>query len=182
MRGQMFSPDGVLRGFAIALSLTGPMAHSAVAASLSPQDLQVLGHALAFVQPRPGAEGTIAIVYSAGASNSRQDAEAIMAAIGKGLPTAGAMLVPRLVDAGSLATTDFDLVIVAAGANSDAVMRAVRARHALCVTADELSVREGVCTMAIRSGARVEIFVNSLAARQAGIGFTTAFRMMVREL
>jgi hypothetical protein len=178
----MFSSGGVLRGLAVALSLTRPTVHPTQAASLSRQDLQVLGHALAFVQPRPGAEGTIAVVYSAGDGNSRQDAEAIMTALGKGLPTAGAMLVPRLVDVGSLATTEFDLVIVAAGANSDAVMRAARGRHALCVTADELSVREGVCTMAIRSGARVEIFVNSLAARQAGIGFATAFRMMVREL
>ena len=92
------------------------------------------------------------------------------------------MLTPRLVDTDELAATAFSLVIVAAGANSEAVARAARAQHVLCVTADQAAVQQGVCTMAIRSTSRVEILLNYQLARASGVSFATAFRMMVHEL
>jgi hypothetical protein len=152
------------------------------AASLSQQDLQVLGNALAFVQPRPVGGGSVAVVYAGRNSPSHQDAEAILAVIGKGLTAGGVVLTPRLVDADELAATEFSLVIVAAGANGEAVTRAARAQRSLCVTADQAAVTQGVCTMAIRSTGRVEILLNHQAALASGIGFATAFRMMVHEL
>jgi hypothetical protein len=152
------------------------------AASLSPQDLQVLGNALAFVQPRPTGEGSVAVVYDGRNSLSRQDAEAILTVIGKSLTASGAVLMPKLVDTDELGVTAFSLVIVATGANSEAVARATSAHHALCVTADQAAVQQGVCTMAIRSTGRVEIMLNYQSARASGIGFATAFRMMVHEL
>jgi hypothetical protein len=155
---------------------------SSLAASLSRQELQVLGTALTFIQPRPVGEGNIAVVYSASNSASRQDAEAIMAEIGSQLNAAGAVLTPRLVEAGALAGTEFSLVVVATGANGETVRDAVRTHHVLCVTADQAAVQDGTCMMAVRPGAHVEIFLNYQAARQAGVGVATAFRMMVREL
>jgi hypothetical protein len=164
------------------MALIGLYVPTSFAASLSSQELQVVGTALAFVQPRPAGKSTIAVVYAAGNSGSRNDAEAVMAAIGSGLPAAGGVLTPKLVEAGSLAITDFGLAVVASGANSETVMNAARARHALCVTGDQAAVQQGICTMAVRSGRHVEIFVNYQAAQQAGIGIATAFRMMVHEL
>jgi hypothetical protein len=152
------------------------------AASLSPQDLQVLGNSLAFVQPRPTGESSVAVVYAGRNSLSHQDAEAILVVMGKSLTAGGAVLTPRLVDTDELAATAFSLVIVAAGANSEAVARAARAQHALCVTADQAAVQQGVCTMAIRSTSRVEILLNYQLARASGVSFATAFRMMVHEL
>jgi hypothetical protein len=170
------------RCIAAACGLSALLGRPGWAVSLSPQDLQVLGNALAFVQPRPASGGSVAVVYAGRNSPSHQDAEDILAMIGKGLTAGGVVLTPRLVDADELATTVFSLVIVATGANSEAVARAARAQHSLCVTADQAAVQQGVCTMAIRSTGRVEILLNHQAAQAAGIGFATAFRMMVREL
>jgi hypothetical protein len=169
-------------GWGIAAAALLELVPSSLAASLSRQELQVLGTALTFIQPKPAGDGTLAVVYSAANSASRQDADAIMAEIGGRLNVSGAVLTPRLVEAGALASTDFSLVIVAAGANSDVVRDAVRAHHVLCVTADQAAVQDGDCMMAVRPGPHVEIFLNYQAARQAGVGVATAFRMMVREL
>ncbi len=181
----MRRPGSGVRGrwcIIVACGLIALLARPGWAASLTPQDLQVLGNALAFVQPRPAGDGSVAVVYDGTNSASHQDAEAILAAIGKSLTAGGVVLTPKLVDADALATSEFSLVIVAAGANSEAVLRAVRAHHALCVTADQAAVQQGVCTMAIRSTGRVEIMLNYQAAQASGIGFATAFRMMVHEL
>jgi hypothetical protein len=151
-------------------------------ASLSAEDLQILAGALAFVQPRPSGDGVVAIVYSGRDGRSRQDAEAILTLIGKNLTANDSVLTPRLVDADELAAAAFNLVIVVPGANSDAVSRAVRSHHALCVTADQAAVRQGLCAMAIRSAGKVEILLNYRAAQDAGVKIATAFRMMVGEL
>ena len=166
---------------AAACTLIAVPSHAGWAASLSAQDLQVLGNALAFVQPRPTGDGLLAIVYDRQNSLSRQDAEAILTIIGKSLTASGAVFTPRLVDIDELAAT-FSLVIVAMGANSEAVARTVAAHHALCVTADQAAVQQGVCTMAIRTTERVEITLNYRVAQAAGVSFGTAFRVMVREL
>lgn len=104
-----------------------------------------------------------------------------MTALGKGLLVGGAILTPKLVDAAVLGSTDFGLAIIAANANGEAVAQSVDARHALCVTADRPAVQRGLCTVAINSAGRVDIFLNSRVAQRAGITFATAFRMMVHE-
>ena len=165
-------------GFIAALLAASRLA-GAAPPSLSSQDLQILGSALTFVEPRPA--GTLAVVYSATDDVSRQDAAAIMTALGKGLPIGAAILTPKLVDAAVIGSTDFGLAIIAANANDEAVAQSVDARHVLCVTADRPAVQRGLCTVAINSTARVDIFLNNRAAQRAGITFATAFRMMVRE-
>ena len=167
---------------AAACTLIAVLSHAGCAASLSAQDLQVLGNALAFVQPRPTGDGLLAVVYDRQNSLSRQDAEAILTVIGKSLTAGGAVFTPKLVDTDELAATTFSLVIVAMGANSEAVARTVAAHHALCVTADQAAVQQGFCTMAVRTTGRVEITLNYRVAQAAGVSFATAFRMMVREL
>jgi hypothetical protein len=169
-------------GLVAACGLIALLVRPGLAASLSPQDLQVLGSTLAFVQPQPSGEGVVAIAYAGRDSASYQDAAAIAAVIGKSLTSGGAVLTPRLVDVGELASTEFKFVIVAEGANSDAVMQAARAHHALCVTGDRSAVQAGFCTMAVHSTGRVEILLNHQLAQAAGITFATAFRMMVHEL
>lgn len=182
MPGRRLRARGGRYRAAAAFALIALLARPGRSASLSPQDLQVLGNALAFAQPHTSA-GTVAVVYAGRDSASRQDAAEILAAIGPGLKTSGVVLTPRLVAAEELATTEFDLVIVAAGANSEPVLRAARAHHALCVTGDRAAVRDGVCAMAIAStGRRVEILLNSRALQALGVSFATAFRMMVQEL
>ena len=152
------------------------------AASLPPSDIQILGKALAFLDPPLAGDAVVAIVYQAGNLDSRHDAEALAAEIGGSLRVGGAALTPEVVASTALAGSRFALVITALGAASEAVIEAARARHALCVTADLAAVQAGTCTMAIESDRRVEIFINRAAASQAGLSFATAFRIMVHEL
>jgi hypothetical protein len=181
MLGWTLNFRGRRRGLVVVSALLASIAQTACAASLTPQDLQILGSALAFVQPRLTGDGVVAIVYTGKDRASRLDAEAIRAAIGENLSANGILLAPKLVDAAELAGVDFSLVIVAAGANSDAVPSALRMHHALCATADQEAVRQGLCTMAIRSTGKVEILLNYRVAQTSGINLATAFRMMVSE-
>lgn len=142
----------------------------------------MLGKMLAFVQQLPANATTIAVVYASGDAGSRADAERIAAEIGDGFRVGATVLKPRVIDAAALAASDPAVIVTAADANSEAVMGASRARHALCVTGDLAAVRSGTCMIAIQSSPKVGIWLNAHAAGEAGVGFPTAFHMMVREL
>jgi hypothetical protein len=153
----------------------------AAAASLSPQELQILSHAVAFMQP-PLAGGTLAVVYAAGDAASRQDADAIAAEIGKGLQAGNALLPVKVVDVATLANGGFAVAIAASGTTGPSLGAAVGATHVLCITADFAAVQSGLCTMGIISRPRIEIVLNHAAAAAADITFAAAFRMMIREM
>src|SRR6266700_1681104 len=82
-------------GAVICLTWTRP--GSVWAASFAPKDLQVLGRAIAFMQPPPLPDSIIAIAYVAGNATSRQDADAIAALIGGGLQAGRILLRPKVV-------------------------------------------------------------------------------------
>ena len=152
------------------------------AASFAAKDLEVLGRAIAFMQPPLAPDAIVAIAYVAGSADSRRDAEAIAALIGGGLRAGHTVLRPRIVDIGGLEVGGFQVVIAAAGANGAQLNTAARAAHALCVTTDVDAVRGGFCAMAITTEPRVEIIVNHAVAAAAGIEFAAAFRMMIQEM
>jgi hypothetical protein len=153
----------------------------AAAASLSPQELQVLGGAISFMQPPP-AGSAVAVVYAPDHPASRQDADAIAAEMGGGLKAGAAMLAVKVVEASALANGGFVVAIAATDANGPALAAAARAEHVLCVTADLAAVQAGFCTMAISMDPRVQIVLNHAVAAASDIGFAAAFRMMIREM
>lgn len=154
---------------------------AASAASLSAQDVQIIGRAVAFMQPPPGS-GAVAVVYSAADPASRRDAEAIASAIGDGITIDGTRRPGRLVEADALRSGQFAIAIAAAGANGPLLGAAVRAAHVLCVTADLAAVQAGFCAMAVSTGLRVQIVLNHAAAAASDVTFAPAFRMMIREM
>lgn len=160
----------------------GAVPGTGTAASVTAADLGVLAHALVFQEPPVPDKGVIAIAYAAGDPASQRDAAAILAEIGSGLATANGTLRPVLVDTATLASSRFQVLIPAAGAAGPALKRAWQKQHALCVTTDLASVRNGSCIIGIRTAPRVNIILNGEAARQAGIRFATAFLMMINEL
>jgi hypothetical protein len=166
---------------ALALLAWAALGGPAAAASLSARDVQVMGRALAFLQPPP-ASGELAVIYADGNAASKQDAEAIAAELGDGLHVGSAVLRPRLVASTAVAMEGFAVAIAATGANGPPLRAAIDAKRALCVTADLAAVEAGSCTMAIRSEPRVEIVVNHAAAVASGVEFVAAFRMMIREI
>jgi hypothetical protein len=155
---------------------------AAGAASLSVKDLLVLGRAVAFMQPPPGPDAFVGVVYSPGNAASRQDAEAILVTLGAGLHAGKAILRPKLVDIAAVAAGGFQVVIAAAGSTGPELTAAVRQSRTLCVTTDIEAVKAALCTMAIMSEPRVEIVVNHAVSAAAGIEFAAAFRMMIREM
>ena len=167
----------VLAGLTVLLWLT---ARPSVAASLQPQELQILGKALSFLEPPLTGQPSVVIVYASGDADSRRDAEDLAGNLSS-IQLGGHPVTVRVLGSASLAAQEFQLLIAAKGADSGLIIAAAQANHALCVTADPEAVRDGHCTMAIRSARKVDIFVNKDAAAQAGIGFATAFRMMVHE-
>jgi hypothetical protein len=167
---------------AILLLLAVAEPRAGIAASLSPQEVQVLGKALNFVQLPPRSSTTIAVVYASSDAASRADAEQIAAEIGDGFRVGNVVFTPRTIDIAALATIEPAVIVTAAGANGDAVTRASREHQALCVTAELAAVRSGSCIMTIQSNPKVEIVLNTSAARAAGVAFPIAFHMMVREL
>jgi hypothetical protein len=150
------------------------------AASLHLQELQILGKALSFLEPPLTGQSEVAIVYASGDAESLQNAKELAAQL-KMVRLGGVPVVSRVVGSESLGGETFRLIITADGADGKSVIEAALANHALCVTANVDAVRVGQCTMAIRSAGKVEIFVNRQVATQSGIGFATAFRMMVHE-
>lgn len=171
---------GLAAGLAcVACSVAGPP--EAAAATLSPQELLILGHAVAFLQPPPTG-GVVAIVYTAGNPASLQDADSIKGEIGNG-PQAGNVLLPvKEVDAAALANGGFVLAIAAAGTNGPSLAAAIRTARILCVTADLAAVQTGFCTMGIITSPRVEIVLNHAVAAATDITFAAAFLMMIREM
>jgi hypothetical protein len=167
----------LLPAVAVMLAVAPP----AAAASLSAKEMQVLGRALAFLQPPLGG-GSVAVVFAHDDTASQRDAAAIVALLGDGLRFGGSVLRPVLRDSQSLADGGFSVLIAAAGASGEAVLAASRANHALCVTGDLTAVQAGVCTMAIRSEPRVEVVISHAAAAAAGLEFVAAFQLMVREI
>jgi hypothetical protein len=156
-------------------------AQEAVAGTLSAQELQIIGHAITFLQPPP-AGGSVAVVYAAGDAASRRDADAIAAELGSGLPVGNVLLPVKEVEAGMLRQGGFAVAIAAAGADGPLLSAAVRAARILCVTADQAAVQAGFCTMGISTRPRVEIVLNHAAAAASDITFAAAFRMMIDEM
>jgi hypothetical protein len=141
------------RGFArlvVLVLLAGALPSATRAASLSAQEIIVLGKALAFAHLPADATG-VTVVYAAGNAESRADAAQIAEEIGDGFQVNGRLLTPSVVDAAELAASRPAVIITALGASSGAVAGIARTQHALCVTADLAAVRAGLCMMTIRS-------------------------------
>jgi hypothetical protein len=154
---------------------------AALGASLLDKDVQLMIRAIAFLRPRPGDGGIVAIAYEASDPASRQDAEAIAGYFGDGLKAGNAVLFPRLVDGGQLAAGGFVAIITASGANIDLIAAAQHALHVPCLTGDASLVRSGRCVVAVRSEPKVEISVSRMAAANGDVTFASAFLMMVNQ-
>ena len=151
-------------------------------ASLSQKDLQVTAKALAFLDPAPSG-GVVAILYAKGDGASQADANAIAALFGDGLTGGSATFTAMVIDSGALGDgSGFVAVVLATNADAAAAMAASKAHHIPCITASAAAVQSGACTVAIQSDPKVDITVSHAAATSAGVGFSSAFRMLIHEI
>jgi hypothetical protein len=156
--------------------LTQPLA----AAPLSAKDVQIIAKALGFLDPAP-AGGTVAVVYSD--TVSKADADGVLASFGGGLASAGGTITAKAVDAASLGNgSGYIAIILADGVTSDAANAVAKAHRIPCITANLALVQAGGCIMSVQSDPKVSITVNHAAAQAAGIGFASAFAMLIHEI
>ena len=151
------------------------------AASLSAKDVLIIKKVFGFLDP-PLIGGVVAVLYDPGNAASQEDATEIATLFGSGLTTSGT-LKAEAVPASALGHGgSYAAIILAAGVAGDVLAPVVRASRLLCITADLRQVQAGNCILAVRSEPQVDIVLNRQSAASAGIGFATAFRMLVHEL
>jgi len=150
------------------------------AASLSAKDVQVIAKSLGFLDPAPPG-GVIAVVYSSRASKA--DADAVVASFGDGLASSGGTIKARSVDITSIGTgAGYIAIIMSSGVTWNAANIAVMTHGIQCITGNLALVSSAACIMAVQSDPRVSITVNRAAAQAAGIGFASAFTMLIHEI
>jgi hypothetical protein len=155
---------------------------AAVAASLSAKDVHVITKVLGFLDPAPSG-GIVAVVYAGGDAASKGDADAIAALFGGGLPVGGGTVTAKSIDVTTLGDgSGYIAIIVAAGAQGDGAMKAARAHKIPCITASSAMVQGGACLIAVHSEPTVDITMNHAATQAAGIGFDSAFGMLIHEI
>ena len=151
------------------------------AGSLSAKDVQIVTKVLGFLDP-PCLGGVVAVVFAQGSAISEADAVRVAALFGTG-PNAGSAIRAEAVSASALQPDEhYVAVVLAAGLAAESVSSYLRANRVLCVTGDLAQVEAGLCVLSVRSDPRVEIVLNRALAASYGIGFATAFRMLIHEI
>lgn len=163
---------------ALSLAATGASAEA------TRTDFQILARALSFMESPPSGNVRIGIVYSSDDARTRRQAEATAEMLDGGMRVGNISLEAALVaieDAAD-ADVDFFFVLDSFRGELDEIAAASSKRRLPCVTTDIDRVREGACTLGVRSQPKVEILVNRTMAEKTGARFATAFRMMITEI
>ncbi len=155
----------------------------ASAGSVTMQDMQVVGRAISFVEGPKRQPVALVVVFDRAAPASVREMEAVLEVLRQGAEVGGRSFRAVAVEQTQLgATRPGDAVFSTTGVDQRLLLTFVRQSGMPCFTLDTEQVREGACTVAIRSRPSVNISFSSRNASAAGVSFATAFIMMVREL
>lgn len=170
---------------AACLLLLAPRAEAEITAA----DMQVAARALSFVTDPPTGKLRLGIVYAPGNPRSLQQAESLRDLLRGGYRVGTVELQPVLVESSRATGADVDLYFLTSylspAETPDLVpatgTQASRNRR-ICLTTDIAQVRNGLCTVGVRSRPRVEVLVNQATAEASGVRFSTVFRVMITEI
>jgi hypothetical protein len=155
------------------------------AEDVTPKDLQVIGRTLGFMEDAAAGSLELGIVYVRNEPESVRQAKLMQGMLGVGLTAGKLVLLPHLVATEELPTLDHigALFIVPAAAHvADVVATAAKRLHVPTLSTDVSCAEAGHCVLAFHSDPTVEIVFSRDAAAVAGVRFTPAFRMLVRQL
>jgi len=167
---------------AAALPAAAPAAAAGEAAAITARDLEVVGRAAAFVEPRPDERISIAVVFDPADPSSRAAAEAAEAAAAGGIGAGRFSLSARAMPAGA-ALDGFVVALLAPGTERiqpDVFAAAARA-GVLTASTQEACGRAGYCVLWIRSQPRIDIRINRAAAAASGVAFDQVFTLMIKD-
>ena len=139
---------------------------------------------LSFIEAAGGAM-EIGIAYAPDRPASLRQAENLRAAIGDAVVAGRVTLKARLLSVDQLAGASGLAGIFVTGdlgPRLDEVAAAALRLHVPTISTEMTCVRAGRCIVGFSSQPTVEIYLNHTAAGSAGVHFTQAFRMLVREL
>ena len=167
-------------GTAMCLALCAPQI--AYCASLTSKDVKIVAKTIGFLDPAP-AGGVVAIVYSGSNAASLADANALVSEFGDGVAITGGTVTAKAVEGASLGDgSGYVAVILADGGPAAPAMAAAKARKIPCITSSMALVQAGQCIIAVQSEPKVNITINHAAAVAAGLGFASAFQMLIHEI
>ena len=152
-------------------------------AETTAKDIKIAARAVAFMNNPPSGPSVAAIISDPANAASKQEAETIQSAMGSGLKAGKAKLTPALVDVNTLDLGGAKVAFLTGGLGShfEAIFSATTAASVLSISTDMTCVNAGKCVVGIASSPKVEIVVSKAARESAGIGFKSAFLMMVKE-
>jgi len=153
-------------------------------ADTTKKDIQISARAVAFMADGPTGDVPTAIVYDPANAASKAEADSIQAIMAGGIKAGKASLKPKLVgtDAlGGLSGTKVAFVTGGIGNQHQAIFSEASAQKILTVSTDMGCVDSGKCIVGIASKPKVEIIISKAARDATGIGFKSAFLMMVKE-
>ncbi len=154
------------------------------ASETSKADIQIGVKAAAFVEPALRGLVETAILYDPSNPASKADADAIMSVLREGQRIKQALLNPRLVDVETLSNLDdTSLAFVSHGlqAYHQTIASKASGQGILTISSDMTCVDNNQCVIGVISKPRVLIVISKQATQAAGLGFKSAFLMMVRE-
>ena len=169
---------GYIASFVAIMIASGP-----AQAQMTENTVNVGARAASFLQPRLSGAVTAAIVYQPGHEASEREARAIERELAGGLAIGALRLAPRRVAANALdGLAGARIAFVTRGTNSRQIAAATAARSIVTITSDPACVRAGHCAVAVQSSPKIQIIVSRAACGAAGIRFSAAFLMLVREI
>lgn len=171
-----------IRILPIIAALTGILT-APVFADLSEKHVQVAMKSLKFAQPKIGSGAVVAIIYAQGDSASKALADSLSTFIASGKAVKKIKLTPKVMPADAVDLTGARLVFVtdAAIANISNIASAANSNQALTIASDTNCSVSGLCAMTIETDPKVQIYLSSDAAQNAGVSFSNAFMMLVKK-
>jgi hypothetical protein len=157
---------------------------TARADEITAKDIQVVGRTLGFVEDAEPGSLELGIVYAPDEPETMRQAKAIQALIGGGMLAGKLMLHPKLVAADELVKLEhIGALFIVPGAPSivPAAVAAAQRLHVPTLSTDMSYAEAGQCVLGIHSAPTVEIVLSRDAAAGAGVRFTPAFRMLVKQ-
>jgi hypothetical protein len=153
-------------------------------AELTSTDVQIAARALSFVSNPLTGPVRVGIVYSAESPRSVREANSLQHMLSGGLKIGALQMSPVMVELKDVAGADVDLFFLTEFLEPDALPRPSPGGPTprVCITTDIEQVRNGGCTIGVRSRPKVQVFVSRSAAAASNIQFSTVFRVMITEI
>jgi len=161
------------------------VAPQAAAGDVTAKDVQVIGRTLGFMEDKSMGTMDLGIVYAPGNAESVRQAEAMQGLFGGGVAAGKLVLRARLVaiaDLGTVTHVGALFIVPAAAQDAASVMAAADRLHIPTISTDVGCAEAGTCVLAFHSEPTVEVFLSRNAAAGAGVRFTAAFRMLVKQM